>query len=492
MKNSIKYELAHNLVAFRSVVLMNDKVRELPPALFHFKLSDLLLKNTDNIAIEMFRESGKSSYALRTFPLHCLCYPDKKLSYIVIIKQNQRMAGCKIKDIINEYLANPLLKHNLVAIKEQSVRVFSVDVKNADGEIINVRIEGFGKGASIRGLSNQDRRPDIVILDDIQDKDDSRSETILSADWDWFLSDIVFLGRTSRIFIIGNNLGEKCVIERCISHAKQLGFTPVKIPVMKDNIPAWPEQQSLEQILNERQNYEQMGKLDIWMAEKMCCAVAQENQIFDPNDYRYYSADLKFDMLNRLNLYACLDPACSTKDTACYRAITLTGVDPDNKWFLLDCPFGRWQPDETINHIFDMVVKYRLKTFYIEKGWWEQTMRNFIFEEMRRRNIFFDVIPLEHAKQGSKLERIKMLQPRFKAHSIYFPDKADFMTEFKAELAGVVRDGIKSEFIDCVDAFAMTEQVATAPYFSNEIHRQEQRNFYSANRSDSLFDIAGY
>lgn len=145
MKNSIKYELAHNLVAFRSVVLMNDKVRELPPALFHFKLSDLLLKNTDNIAIEMFRESGKSSYALRTFPLHCLCYPDKKLSYIVIIKQNQRMAGCKIKDIINEYLANPVLKHNLVAIKEQSVRVFSVDVKNADGEIINIRIEGFGK-----------------------------------------------------------------------------------------------------------------------------------------------------------------------------------------------------------------------------------------------------------------------------------------------------------------------------------------------------------
>ena len=48
---------------------------------------------------------------------------------------------------------------------------------NEDGEC-NVRIEAYGKGASIRGLSNKDRRPKILILDDIQDLEDARSETV--------------------------------------------------------------------------------------------------------------------------------------------------------------------------------------------------------------------------------------------------------------------------------------------------------------------------
>lgn len=65
-------EMEHSLVAFRYVALSNDPAKELPAAKFHHELSDLLLNDRRNIAVEMFRESGKSSYALRTFPLHCL------------------------------------------------------------------------------------------------------------------------------------------------------------------------------------------------------------------------------------------------------------------------------------------------------------------------------------------------------------------------------------------------------------------------------------
>lgn len=111
-------------------------------------------------------------------------------------------------------------------------------------------------------------------------------------------------------------------------------------------------------------------------------------------------------------------------------------------------------------------------------------------EEKKR---LFNVIPLEHAKQGSKLERIKILQPRFKAHSIYFPDDAEWLTEFKAELAGVTKDAIKSEYIDIVDALAMTEQVARAPVnkrvgYTESLRRERE----STQQVQSLFAIAGY
>ena len=307
------------------------------------------------------------------------------------------------------------------------------------------------------------------------------------------MSDVIFLGKTARIFLIGNNLGERCVIERTINHAKELKFQALRIPVMKDGKPTWEEKQSLEEIKEEMASYAAMGKLDIWYAEKMCQALAVESRIFQEDDYRYYSRHNKEDLISRCNVYACLDPASSTSNTACYRAITVTGVDADNYWFLLDVRFGRWDSDETISKIFDIVKTYGLKDFHIEKGWYEQVIKPFLMKEMQRRNIFFNIVPLEHAKQGTKLERIKLLQPRFKAHSIYFPDEADWLPEFKSELAGVTKDEIKSEYIDCVDAFAMTEQVAIAPVNSRlSYNKSFVMKKMQQQQNQSLFDIAGY
>ena len=122
-----------------------------------------------------------------------------------------------------------------------------------------------------------------------------------------------------------------------------------------------------------------------------------------------------------------------------------------------------------------------------------QVIEPFLTKEMQKRNVFFNVVPLEHAKRGSKLERIKLLQPRFKAHTVMFPDVADWLGELKSELAGVTKDEIKSEYIDCVDALAMTEQVAIPPVNSkvsyNESFRRERSNQY---QSQSLFEIAGF
>lgn len=482
-----------NLVAFRDVVLANDPESECEPADFHYDLSNLLLHEKRHVAIEMFRESGKSSYALRAFPLHCLAYPSKERDFIVIIRQNQTTASNKLKDIITEYKSNPLVRHNLVEIKEENNKVFSVDVKNELGEIINVRIEAYGKGTGIRGLNNLDRRPKVIVLDDIQDKDDARSETITTNDWTWFLSDVIFLGSNTRIFFIGNNLGERCCIEKTINNAEELKFKVIRVPIMVDNVPTWKGRHKIEDILAERDSFARMGKLDVWMSEKMCVAVAEESKVFKEEDFMFYSRHSKDEIVKRSNLYACLDPASSTNPESCYRAITLTAVDADNYWFLLDCQFGRWDSSEMVDIIFNMVRRYGLKEFYIEKGWWEQVMRPFLTAEMQKRNVFFNVVPLEHAKKGSKLERIKLLQPRFKAHTVFFPDDAEWLTEFKSELSGVTRDAIKSEFIDCVDAFAMTDQVAIPPVNARPSYKSFERCCRAEGRQNqSLFEIAGY
>ncbi len=459
--------MENSLVDFRFMALVDDLEEEFPSAPFHHDLSDELLTGTEHVVVEMFRESGKSSYALRSFPLHCLAYPEKKRSFIVLIKNTATLAKAKLLEIRDELKTNPLLSHNLVEIKEDSAQILSVDVKNKNGDIINVRIEAYGKGASIRGLVNKDRRPNIIVADDIQDIEDAKSETVTESDWNWFLSDIIFLGKKCRIFYIANNLGEKCIAERLIRNAdklKGIKFKVIRIPVMIDKLPTWPEHDIYEDIIKERDDFARLGKLDIWYSEKMCQALAEESKIFQEKDYRYYEKH-NLEMIKKSsNIYATLDPASSTKKTSCYRAIHVNAVDGRNFWHVLDNKYGRWDSNELINQIFNTVEEYNLRNFYIEKGQIEQILEPIIMKEQRERNIFFNLIGLEHAKEGTKLERIKSLQPRYKSHQVLFPAwKPPWLAELLAELGGVTKDAIKSEYIDCVDAQAMQIQIAKAP-----------------------------
>lgn len=456
------FKAKENLVNYRYILLVTGD-DEVEPAYFHYDWSDILLETKENVAIESFRESGKTQYILRSFLLYCLTFPNKKRDYIVLIKNNTTLARNKLREIETEYTTNPAISLNLKKIHIQSQDVFSVDVEDELGEIINVRIEAYGKGASIRGLANVDRRPKICIIDDPQDIEDAESITVQENDWNWFLSDVMFLGQHTRIFLIGNNLGEACIAERVFINAKELGFKIKKIPIIIDEKSAWPAKYTIEDIAKEKENFRMVGKMDVWLREKMCEATSQESRIFNKDDYRRYNFLTIDKLITNCRVWATLDPASSKGRESCYRAIVINAVDQDNNWFIIDIPYGRWDSNELIDILFAKVAQWKLKQVGIEKGMFKQIIEPFIYKEMSARKTFFNIIPVEHAKQGTKLERIKMLQPRFKAHKIWFPEHADWLAELENELEGVTKNAIKSLYIDLVDALAMQEQIAQPP-----------------------------
>jgi len=411
-----------------------------------------------------------TQYVLRAFPLHALTFPDTKRDYIVIIKNNATLAQSKLKEIETEYTTNGLLSANMVKIREQSASVFSVDVKNSAGEVMNVRIEAYGKGSSIRGLSHKERRPKIIICDDLQDREEMRGETVPENDWKWFMSDVYFLGKTSRIFLIGNNLGEKCIVERIISASGDLGFKCQRISSIKldeegKETSAWPAKFELHEIYKQREQFRRQGLLGIWLEEKMCQATSEETKTFKKADRRYYVPAIFKQIRAVCNVDATLDPATSLNPGACFRAITVKGIDKDNHWFVLDVRYGRWEPDETINQMFDVAKMWfgQESSFGIEKGMFKQLMEPFIYKEMSKRNQFFTIAEIEHAKRGSKLERVKMMAPRYAAHTIWHPEEATWLAELENELDGVTKEGFKSLFVDLIDSLSMHEQIGEAP-----------------------------
>lgn len=451
-----------NLINYRHILLTNDDEAECDPADFHYEWSDILLHGKENFAIEAFRESAKSQYVLRAFPLYALTFPDKSRDFIVILKKNQTLASNKLKEIEREYLTNPAINERLKKINEQSGLVFDVDLEDDNGEIVNVRIEAYGKGASIRGLANLDRRPKIVIIDDPQDTKDSESDTILESDWTWFLSDVKFLGKRSRIFLIGNNLGEKCVVERVMANAEQLNFKTKKIPCMKtvDNkdMSAWPAKESIEYIKEERENFRKLGKLDIWYREKMCEAIADESRTFKKTDFQWYTTPARDKIAGECNVYIRTDLAISEKQSADYSVIAVIGINNDNHWFILDVFYARCDPTTFINQLFDMVVRYKPKNVGLPKVAYEKALQHFVYKEMSKKNVFFEIV--EQESEQAKELRIKAMQPRFRAKTVFLPTEADWLAELETELLMFP----KALHDDIIDALASLEQNSTAPY----------------------------
>lgn len=452
-----------SIVHFRRV--FHPSLNECEPAPFHYDWDRVLRKETKNFAIEAFRESAKSQYVCREFPLYCLVYPSYDYNYIVFILANQTKASKKIKEISEEYLGDPILSANLVQIHENNAGAFDVTVQSIKGEQIRVRLEAYGKGSSIRGLSSRDLRPKLVVCDDLQDLEDMKSETALDNDWDWFLSDVMFLGQSTRIFLIGNNLGEKCIIERIGANPKVLKFTFVRLSILDEQGKiAWADKYTLEEIEAERDAYTILGKLDVWYRERMCVAISPDSQIFKREDFRYVEKqDIK---KKNLSIYITMDLAISQRTSADYTVVLVAGVNPDNHWFILDIDYGRYDPSQQIDALFKMVTKWNPIKVGIEKVGYQSALQHFVEKEMPKRNIFFRV---EGLKTGGtkKEERIAGIQPRFKAGTVWFTKGEDWLVELEKELLSFSMEGSRGLHDDLIDALAYVNQIALAPVRRN-------------------------
>ena len=430
-----------SLVDFRAAFFASPG--DVEPAPYHHVWSDILLRGQGHVAVEAFRESAKTQIVLRANLLHALAYPQPWRSYIVVICATKDAAAKKLREVSREIQASTgrALSDMILEFIEDSGNALEAKCRNG----FSVRIESYGKGSAVRGLSWGAKRPDLIIIDDPQDIEDAMSETVTENDWNWFLSDVVFLGEASRIFLIGNNLGQRCIIERVFAAADNLGFTTYRIPIMDaDKNPAWPARHSAESIMTECEAYSAIGKRDIWWREKMCEAISPESQRFKPEMFAYYYDAPR---IQESNVYIAVDLASSKADSADRTAIVTVGINPDGHWIVLDVDAGRYDPTETMDHIFAAVTKWSPLEVGIESVAYQSALQHFLEKEMPRRNRFFTIRPLKAEKK--KELRIDALQPRFSLRTVWFPARAPWLETLTGELTAFPH-GLHDDVIDAL------------------------------------------
>lgn len=140
-----------------------------------------------------------------------------------------------------------------------------------------------GKGA-VRGLNVKHKRPDVIIMDDFQKEEASRSETQADQDLNWMLGTLMKLKDPRRclyVYIGNMYMGPGCILKKLKKNPGWISF--IVGAILSDGLPIWPELHSLASLLAEFESDASMGKPEIFFAEVMNDPDSGVNSLIDCN-----------------------------------------------------------------------------------------------------------------------------------------------------------------------------------------------------------------
>ncbi|MDR0249928.1 MAG: phage terminase large subunit [Burkholderiales bacterium] len=410
-------------------------VRTKEPSLLHLFLFQRLPKiiaDTSGkwLALAAPRGEAKSTIVSQLFVLWCIVRGVKH--YVPIIMDSQEQACTMLEAIKAELECNPRLQMDFPKTMG-SGRVWNV------GTIItanDIKVQAFGSGKRIRGIRHGPHRPDLVILDDIENDENVRSPAQRDKLEGWLNKSVLKLGPpdgTMDVVYIGTILHYDSVLARTLKKPMWESRVFRAIVQWPENMRLWDQWE--EALRNDgeakadafyRKHKVEMdrGAVASWPAARPLLALmksrADDHAAFDSefqNDPVNVGAALFGTLhfwVNRLDnwiFYGACDPSLGKHGTGRDPSAILVGGFSRATGVLdvVDADIKKRLPDRIIEDILSYHQQYRCLVWAIESVQFQEFFRTELVKRSAARGIPVParaVIP--HA---DKALRIESLQP---------------------------------------------------------------------------------
>lgn len=172
-------------------------------------------------------------------------------------------------------------------------------------------LTSFGANSQIRGFNVNNRRLDLLIVDDLENRQENESDILYDKLKQWFYSDVFkALGYTGRICQIGNIVNKNSIVdENCADPS----WHSMKLSAIKsDGSPLWPALYTIEELLEEYNSYARKGMGGQWCAEMLNDPEAANTLQIDVSKIGYKD-DVQPDNSDHLYGFITVDPAISSE-----------------------------------------------------------------------------------------------------------------------------------------------------------------------------------
>lgn len=280
----------------------------------------------------------------------------------------------------------------------------------------DIIIAATGQG-SIRGINIKHRRPDVIVMDDAQDKENAESPVESHKMLTWLQSTVMKLRDPVRCFFlyIGNKYK---VAPDCVCVFDKLEKNPLWIHVvtgaiLEDGQPLWPELHSLDSLMEEFENDFNMGTPEIFLAEIMNDTEINLNALIDLTKVPFNPFEEEGEQVLCQGRCVIIDVA-TNKIGADDTVLGLHGVYPDAvstnntgvKVVLEMMEFGSLSPLATIQHALQMCFTHGANVIGVESTAYQSSLLfwfNHVCEEL---GIGQGLHFVELTPQGNKTKRI--------------------------------------------------------------------------------------
>jgi len=386
------------------------------------------------------RGFGKTSIVNIGYTIKNIVFRDKK--FIVPISNTASQAVLQSENIKRELLMNSEVRRLFGPMKSDN---FSKEVwETASGTMVMPR----GGGQQVRGILFDRYRPDLIILDDVENKDDVKNPELRKAIKEWFFADVCnSVDRSSkdwRIILIGTILHEDSLLANLLEDPN---WHSVRLELCDDNYKShWREFISDEEIKKLANSFRMLGLLDVFFREYRNLPIATEDATFQQSYFKYHDESDTTLFANVENVIL-VDPAKTVKLHSDYSAIVGVGIDRIlGKIYQRDLVSERFYPDELYDAIFAMAQRLNARVIGLEVTSLHEFITFPFRNEMMQRGQFYEIIELK--ARGSKEERIASLVPLYRkgmiSHNIHT------CTRLESQLLSFPR----AQYDDCSDAFA--------------------------------------
>ena len=354
-----------------------------------------------HVAIKMFRGSGKTTL-LR-------CFTSKRIAYgishtILFVSEAQDHAIKSIEWIKKAVEFNRKWAGTFKLKPGKKWAGNEIEIIHGVDDY-PIRLVALGITGQTRGLNIDDYRPDLIIVDDPCDEENTATPEQRRKISDLFFGSLEkSLAPASEcedalMALLQTPLNAEDLIEQCM---KDKQWKTAEFSCFTDEgKSSWEERWSTETLKADKQAHIDRNQLSLWMREMEVKVIAQELSTFREEWLEYW------DLLpDKMVTYVAVDPTPPPKerdstvnpnlDDAVVMAI---GVYKE-KIYVLDYYAPKApSPDDLISKIFEFVVRFRPLRVGFESLLFARTTKFYIEKEMKRRGHYFTITPVEDKRR---------------------------------------------------------------------------------------------
>jgi hypothetical protein len=368
-----------------------------------FKLLDDDSKQ--RVAIAAPRGFGKTTINTITYPAKRILFQEKK--FIVPVSATATHAVMQGENLKRELMTNVNIRKLFGPLKSD---VFSKDCWiTAGGTMVMPR----GAGQQVRGILYGNQRPDLIIVDDLEDAESVMNPELRLKLKDWFFADLCnCVDRSSkdwRIIVIGTVLHEDALLVNLLDDPE---WDSVRLEICDDDLKSnWPDFMPDSEVRKLYEGYKRRKQLDVFYREYRNIPISTENATFKADMFKYHD-ETKL-VPSHLTNVVIVDPAKTVQLHSADSAVVCWGIDRTSKLMhFRDCTADTLYPDQLYDAIFDMVVQYNADILAIEVTSLNEFILQPLKNEMRKRGIFPHLVALN--ARGKKEERVAWLAPFYR------------------------------------------------------------------------------